>query len=297
MVKYLLLLFTLLVTSCASKTDIREKWSSKTEGSKFLNIDGTDVHYRDFGSGSPIVLLHGVCDSLHTWRKWRDPILESGHRFISLDVPGFGLTSGKEISYNSKSYVQFLHQFFKKLKIEKPIIIGNSLGGHIAWNYALEKPNNTKKLVLLSPAAYPLEPPLVVRISNNGFLKWLAKNFSSRLTSDYIARGVFYNRDKMDEYDLERFYDLFNLEGNFDKYMRVFENIMKLKDHTPDLTKLKTPTLLIWGEEDSWIPFKQSKLWKKDVSNLTFIPLEKVGHTPQLEVPQSTIKSILDYIK
>ncbi|WP_372654503.1 alpha/beta fold hydrolase, partial [Halobacteriovorax sp.] len=213
------------------------------------------------------------------------------------DVPGFGLTSGKEIPYNSKSYTQFLHKFFKRLKIEKPIIIGNSLGGHIAWNYALEKPNNTKKLVLLSPAAYPLDPPLVVRISNNGFLKWLAKNFSSRLTSDYIARGVFYNRDKMDDYDLERFYDLFNLEGNFDKYMRVFENIMKLKDHTPDLTKLKTPTLLIWGEEDSWIPFKQSKLWKRDVSNLTFIPLDKVGHTPQLEVPQSTIKSILNYIK
>lgn len=297
MVKVLRLLTLFLLYSCASSADIREKWSSEKNGSKFIDIEGTNVHYKDYGSGPAIVLIHGICDSLHTWRKWEKPITEEGYRFISIDVPGFGLTNGKEISYDSKSYTLFLSKLFKKLEIKKPTIIGNSLGGFIAWNYALDYPEDVNKLALLSPAGYPLNPPLVVRISENGFLKWIAKNFSTRISSDYIARGVFHNKDKMEEEDLERFYDLFNLEGNFEKYMRVFETIMKLKDHTPNLSELKAPTLLIWGEEDTWIPFKQSALWQRDVTNLKFLPLKNVGHTPQLEVPESTIESILRYLK
>lgn len=297
MVKILCLLFLLLHASCSSGRDIRQKWSSPDLGSKFIDIEGTKVHYRDFGSGRPIVLIHGICDSLHTWRKWQKPIPQNGYRFISLDVPGFGLTTGKEISYDSKSYTAFLDKLFKKLKVEKPILIGNSLGGFISWNYALDYPKNVDKLVLISPAGYPLNPPLVVRISQNGFLKWIAKNFSTRWSSDYIAKGVFYNRGKMDDEDLERFYDLFNLEGNFQKYMNVFENIMKLKDQDPKLTRLKVPTLLIWGKEDSWIPFKQTKLWQRDVKPLTFVELEKVGHTAQLEAPERTLKIILKYLR
>ncbi len=296
MVKLLTFISLLLLCSCANSKDIREKWSSKKDGSQFIDIEGTKVHYKDFGSGTPIVLIHGICDSLHTWRKWKEPIVSKGYRFISLDVPGFGLTNGREISYDSKSYTSFLKKLFKRLDIRKPILIGNSLGGFIAWNYALDYPRDVNKLVLLSPAGYPLNPPLVVRIAENGFLKWIAKNFSTRISSDYIARGVFYDRDRMEEYDLERFYELFNLEGNFEKYMRVFESIMKLKDHTPNLTELKTPTLLIWGREDSWIPFKQSKLWQRDVRDLTFIPLDQVGHTAQLEASEKTLGFILSYL-
>ncbi len=297
MVKTFALLSLIFISAYSNAENIREKWSSKTDGSKFIDVRGTNVHYRDFGSGNPIVLLHGICDSLHTWRKWKDTIVESGYRYIAIDIPGFGLTNGKEIPYNSKGYSEFLHHLFKKLDIKRPIVIGNSLGGYIAWNYALDYPKDIEKLVLLSPAGYPLSPPFIVKTSNNKFLKWIAKNFTTRMTSDIIARGVFFNRNKMEEQDLERFYDLFKLEGNFDRYMKVFEEIMKLKDHTPNLSELKTPTLLIWGKEDSWIPFDQSKFWQRDVKNLTFFKLEDIGHTPQLETPMKSVKIVLDYLK
>ncbi|ATH08084.1 hypothetical protein BIY24_09015 [Halobacteriovorax marinus] len=297
MVRALLTLLIFTLASCANSVEIREKWTKKEDGSRFVEIEGTSVHYRDFGEGQAIVLLHGICDSLHSWRHFKKPILEAGYRYIALDVPGFGLTHGKEIPYDQENYTLFLNKLFKKLNIESPIIIGNSLGGYIAWNYAINYPRETKKIVLLSPAGYPLSPPLVVRISENGFLQWIAKNLSTRMSSDFIARGVFYDREKMEEEDLERFYELFNLEGNFDKYMRVFKSIMKLQNTSPDLARLETPTLLIWGENDNWIPFKQTNHWKRDVDHLEFFPLKETGHTPQLERPKKTIQIILNSLK
>jgi hypothetical protein len=68
---------------------LKARWA--TGASRFVEVDGLDVHYRDEGTGPPIVLLHGTGASLHTWEAWVE-VLSASHRVVRLDLPGFGLT-------------------------------------------------------------------------------------------------------------------------------------------------------------------------------------------------------------
>ncbi|WP_127717661.1 alpha/beta fold hydrolase [Halobacteriovorax sp. HLS] len=300
MVKALFIIaLSLCVYSCTSTptVDYKELYSKKEHGSKFLEIDGQMIHYRSFGKGRPVLLLHGICDSLHTWRHWKDGLVQSKFQFISIDLPGYGLTGQWNKSYTTQNYIDLINKFLQKLEIENVSIIGNSLGGYMAWNYALKYPNKVNKLVLISPAGYPLDPPFVVHFGQDKFTRWLATTFSNQFIYKKISESVFYDASKLSQYDNDRFYHLSLIPGNAQAYMDTFNVILKLSKQVPNLKELKTPTLLLWGKEDAWIPYEQTSKWKEDVENLKHISYEKVGHVPQLEIPQRSLKDIISYLQ
>lgn len=297
MVRTLLLLSILFFFGCATEKNYYDHYSKIDHGSKFIKIGNLKVHYREFGKGETVVLLHGICDSLHTWRYWKNQLVLNGYHVVSLDIPGFGLTGGWKKDYSVENYVDFLEEFLDKLSLKKVHLIGNSLGGYLAWNFASEHPERTNKLGLISPAAYPLDPPFVVKMASNSFTRWLSKTFNNRSISDHLAGSVFYSPKKMTEWDKERFYRLFNLPGNHDAYMGVFQNILKIAKTQPNLKELKTKTLLLWGEEDAWIPYHQAKFWQRDVKDLKLITYKSVGHVPQLEIPNKSLEDLIHFLK
>ena len=126
--------------------------------SKYMPLMGMQVHYRDEGNkldSLPIILLHGTSSSLNTW----DSVvcyLKSKRRVISLDLPAFGLTGPAPIEkYSFQYYSTFLDSFCYQLKINNCEVAGNSLGGGIAWHFALDFPNRVKKLVLIDAVGFP----------------------------------------------------------------------------------------------------------------------------------------------
>ena len=124
------------------------------ENSRFVEIDGLKVHYRDEGSGEPVVLLHGVLSSLHTWDGWTAE-LQRERRVIRLDLPGFGLTGpGTEPQINLDYYVEFMAKFLDALGLERVTMAGNSMGGGITWLFAARYPERVDKIVLLDAAGF-----------------------------------------------------------------------------------------------------------------------------------------------
>ncbi|HZX63804.1 MAG TPA: alpha/beta hydrolase, partial [Myxococcales bacterium] len=95
--------------------------------SRFLDIGGLQVHYRDEGDGPPLLLLHGTGSSLHTWDGWAGA-LRDRFRVIRMDLPGFGLTGpNKDDDYRISSYVEFVEAFRKRLGLDTFALAGNSL--------------------------------------------------------------------------------------------------------------------------------------------------------------------------
>jgi pimeloyl-ACP methyl ester carboxylesterase len=272
-------------------------YSKKEDGSQFMVIDGQEVHYQVHGTGRPVLLLHGICDSLHTWRFWKDEFVNNGFQFITMDLPGYGLTGKWNKEYSTENYLELINKFTKNLKINKFSIVGNSLGGFMAWNYSIKHPTKVESLVLISPAAYPLDPPFVVHFGQDKFTRWLARTFSSKFIYDKISETVFYDEDKLLDYDKDRFYHLSLIPGNTEAYMDTFHEILKLSKTEPKLERLKTRTLLLWGKYDQWIPHKQSELWKRDVAGLKFISYDKVGHVAQLEIPKRSVSDAIHFLK
>ena len=106
--------------------------------SRFAVVNGSLIHYRDEGSGSTLLLLHGVFSSLHTFDAWTK-ILSKNFRVLRLDLPGFGLsqvTASHE--YSMKSYLSYVKEFLRMMGVAHCFMAGSSFGGWLAWEFVLK---------------------------------------------------------------------------------------------------------------------------------------------------------------
>ena len=119
--------------------------------SEFLDLkDGSRIHYRDEGDlyKPAIILLHGFNGSLFNFERMV-PFLSKEYRLISLDLPGFGLTGAvPSMDYSTQNSILVINKLTSYLGVEKFSIAGNSMGGGIAWRYALENPEKTQSLII-----------------------------------------------------------------------------------------------------------------------------------------------------
>ena len=152
---FILLAALYLWTPDKSKAELEKTYGSPKNA--YVSALGVNLHYQDTGPSKnaiPIVFLHGFGASLQPWQTWAQALSED-YRVISVDLPGFGLT-GEDPSgiYTDQRSVEVLEAFLKELNIPKVVLVGNSMGGKFAWQFAARYPNQVAKLVLISPDGY-----------------------------------------------------------------------------------------------------------------------------------------------
>jgi pimeloyl-ACP methyl ester carboxylesterase len=258
--------------------------------SRFMDIDGTMVHYRDQGKGQPLVLVHGMVSSLHTWDGWQTYIGDQ-YRIIRFDVPGFGLTgplaSGE---YQAETYVRIIEQLLKKLDVkEKITLAGNSLGGFIAWNYAIAHPEQVDRLILLDAPAFKQDVPLVVKMANWPGADSIGTQYSPRFLVSANLRRVFANQGMVTDELVDRYYDLTLRPGNRQAMLRVFRAMIEgAKQDSAGVEKISMPTLLMWGKEDPWVPMSIALRWLQVLPQAQYRFYDGVGHMPMEEIPMES---------
>ncbi len=268
--------------------------------SKFMDLDGMAVHYRDEGNPEdkiPIVLLHGTAASLLTWNGWTSA-LKAEHRVIRLDLPGFGLTGPNPArDYSMNFYVRFLHDFLVKLKVNEFYLAGNSLGGKISWEYALAYPGDVKKLILIDAAGYPLSrgKPLAIRLASIPVLKNILLYITPEFLVEQSLKEVYADDRKVTEQLVEQYYDMACREGNRAAFV-ARAGIADDNDYLK-IKQIQTPTLILWGEADVWIPLENAHKFERDLANNRIVILRNLGHVPQEEDPSESIKEVLVFLK
>ncbi len=260
--------------------------------SRFMELDGMAVHYRDEGNPAdktPVVLLHGTAASLLTWNGWTTA-LKAEHRVIRLDLPGYGLTGPNPAQdYSRNFYVRFLHDFLEKLGVKQFYLAGNSLGGKIAWEYALAYPGNVKKLILVDAAGYPLVhgKPLAIRLASTPVLKNIVLYVTPRFLVEKSLKEVYADDRKVTEQLVEQYYDMACRTGNRAAFVAragmVDDNdYLKIK-------QIQTPSLILWGDADAWIPVENAHRFEKDLPNSRVVIFRNLGHVPQEENPAESV--------
>lgn len=258
------------------------------QASRFARVQGMDVHYRDEGEGPVLVLLHGTSASLHTWNGWTDE-LQDAYRVVRLDLPGFGLTGPRpDDDYRVATYVSFLHDFLDTLDIHTFSLAGNSLGGHIAWRYALAYPDAVDRLILIDPAGYPEGPPpsLAFRLAHVPLLSRLLTLTLPRSLVERSLREVYARDERLTPALIDRYYDLARRAGN----RRAFVQRVTTREPSrfDDLRTLTQPTLLLWGAADTWIPPETAGRFAEHIPNATLVTYPDAGHVPMEELPHAT---------
>ena len=268
--------------------------------SRFLAIDGMQVHVRDEGPAddpTPLVLLHGTGSSLQTWDGWVDR-LTATHRVIRLDRPGFGLTGPNPSGdYTMASSAEFVRRILDRLHVRRAILVGNSSGGRVAWQVAVAFPDRVAALVLIAPAGYPRTTPLPL-----GLRLAMSPIFGPLLTHvlprSAVARGVrdsYGDPSKVTPEVVERTYEITRRAGN---RRALGETLRQAQgaDDAPRIRDVRAPTLILWGTRDPVIPPADAARFHADVAGSTVVLLPGVGHVAQEEDPAGTVAAVRRFL-
>ena len=280
--------------------ELKVKYANKA--SSFILVDGMEVHYRDEGDLTdtiPIILIHGTASSLHTFDAWTE-ILKKTKRVIRMDLPAYGLTGPfPDGNYSMAHYTVFLKEFLKALNIKQCVLAGNSLGGQIAWNYALEQPKMVNKLILIDAAGYPLKSksvPIGFKIGRMPVLNKILTFITPRFIVKSSVENVYFDKSKVTDSLVDRYFELTLRAGN----RQAFVDRFKMTDDEKAYIKIKNivqPALILWGENDLLIPVENAYKFQKDLPNNSLFLLDKCGHVPMEESPKESLKPVIDFLE
>ena len=263
--------------------------------SKFMELDSRKIHFRDEGNGYPIILLHGTGSSLHTWDSWTKELLKT-HRVIRIDLPGFGLTGQDSLKrYSSMDYVNLLNDFLNKLSINEFHLAGNSLGGLVSWLYASEYDDKVNKLILLSPSGHSFDSvPFVIQLARTPIINNLLRHFTPKAFIEENLKEVYFDNSLINQDIIDRYHDLTLFEGNRSAFIDR-ANIKRI-DYSSQMKYINTPTLILWGENDYWIPVGNAEKFKNAIKNSKVLIMPETGHIPMEERPIESLNIVLNFI-
>jgi len=295
--KILLVLCILTLAACGFPHDrqwIENKYTD--QASKFIQVDGNRVHYRDEGEGPVVILLHGTASSLHTWDAWTQS-LKKQYRVIRMDLPGFGLTGpDHNHRYEVSDDVTFLSQFLHTLNIERAHLAGSSLGGRIAWQYAMDFPEQVNSLTLMNALGYPQASwPPAIQMGQWPIMDTIMQHVSPRFMYETGLKDVYFNPDMVNDALVDRYYELSRFPGNL---MSFIQRVKARLDEDGHLIKqVAVPSLILWGEEDAFFPVENAHRFKADIAGSMLVTYANVGHLPMEEVPQQSVNDFMNFIQ
>lgn len=275
---------------------VEQRYSSPA--SQFITMsDGVRLHMRDEGPrDAPVIILaHGSNASLHTWEPCVQT-LSGKWRVISFDFPAHGLTGpSASQDYSTTAYVRVVDELAAHLGVQRFVLAGNSMGGGVAWRYALAHPERVAGLVLVDASGYPSQtgkPPLVFRLARAPLIGEAFSRLANRGLMEANIKEVMFDDTLVTPKMVDRYYDLLMRKGNRQA------TLIRLRTH-PDaptayqnIKNITAPTLIIWGKDDPWIPVTDAAKFAGDIKGATTLVLDNTGHLPQEERASETAVAV-----
>lgn len=281
-----------------SKAAMKAHFAQPT--SHFIQWRGAEIHYTDEGQGIPVLMIHGFGGSFINWNKLRDR-MKDNYRILRIDLPGFGLSDLPQLDGAQTDLVQqyqdFMTFFIDTLHVDSLYVIGNSMGGMMAWGTAADHPDKVKKLVLIASAGYDLEKVSreVARFMKIPFME----NFFARglplSQSQGAANKVFFNHQKINLQTVKNNNMMWNRQGNIHAMCAVASST-----HYPDtavIAKVQCPTLVLWGKQDRIVPAAHATRFERDIKCSQPVMLDSCGHCPMIELPDTTAAIIKNFFQ
>jgi pimeloyl-ACP methyl ester carboxylesterase len=272
------------------------------EKSRFIDVGGVRAHVRDYAvdpgdaDAIPLVLIHGSLGSLQVWEGWARELVPN-MRLITVDLPGHGLTGAwPRDEYTIEAYTDFIEVLVDTLHLDRFVLVGHSMGGAVAWNFAATRPDRVSHLVLVDAAGYPRqgEAPWPTRLARMPVvgdigIYFKPETFARRALTEIYADPAMVTRERIKRYDeLQRF------PGNREATLQRARAQEPL-DPTP-LKRLDMPTLIIWGAKDRWVPVADAFRFQNDIKGAQLEIFENLGHNPMEEDPKATAAAVAAFL-
>lgn len=239
-------------------------------------------NYLEIGEGTPLIILHGLMGNLSNFDNVFKYFSKLGYRVIMPELPLYTLPL---IKTNVKNLSAFVNKFVKHLELEKYILIGNSLGGHIALYHTKLNPNNVAGLVLTG--------------SSGLYENAMGGSYPKRGDYEYIkekTQAVFYDPAIATKEVVDDVFDTLNNRSKLIRTLAIAKSAIR-HNMGKDLPNLDVPSCLIWGENDTVTPPEVAEEFHKLLPNSELHWIEKCGHAPMMEHPDQFNKVLEKWLK
>ena len=262
---------------------------ANAQTSKEITVFGQKIHYVEAGSGPTVILLHGLGGSTQVWGFNIAPLAEKYHVVVP-DQIGFGKSDKPLVNYRIRTYVDFLDQFCKQLKIERASLVGNSMGGWIAAAFTAAFPDRVDRLVLVDAAGHAPPKDLDTRT-------FYGLNPTTREGMKVLVAKVFYNKAFQTEAAIDQAISARLAAGDGYTINSITESIIRGEDFLDDTVKtIKRPTLIIWGRQDGLVPLSEGEQFNKDIAGSKLIVFDQCGHVPNFEKAGEFNAAVLKFL-
>jgi pimeloyl-ACP methyl ester carboxylesterase len=255
------------------------------------------------GEGEPLLLIHGYGAGSWVWEKQMD-ILSRHYKVYALDIIGYGYSDRPRIEYTPETYIHFLRDFMDGLEIERATLIGNSMGGGIAWAMAALLPKRVGKLILIDC----VPPDVLKQVRNESFrtlavikdipfLPYLVIASRNKNSIKRILQECLFDRRLISPALLDRQWELIRFKGSawvLYSTLKHAKDTSKMGDY---LSLINHPTLLIWGEQDLVFPPSVGESLLQAIKGSKLHIVKRSGHIPMWETPEEVNRIILDFLK
>jgi len=255
---------------------------------KLVEVFGQKVHYYEAGQGPAVIFVHGLGGEAANWAANIGPVSGRYHVY-ALDQIGFGRSDKPLIDYKIETFVEFLRAFMQSLGIPKASLVGNSLGGWIAADFAAQYPEMVERLVLVDAAGMrPTGGPRALPVDLNP---------SSLAGMRKILEIVVYNKQFVTDDLVRHAFEGHLRSGDGYTIQRVLAGIFSTDQFEDEKAgSIHAPTLVLWGHDDLLIPLSAGERYQKAIPGAKLVAFDQCGHIPQIEKPQEFNKVLLDFL-
>lgn len=278
----------------------------ESAASRYADLpDGVRMHYRDEGAqnGPTLLLIHGFSASLHTWEPWVQRLGEE-YRIVSLDLPGHGLTRAPAgYQPSMERYRDDVAAFVAAQGLTHFAIAGSSMGGNVAWEYALAHPDQVDALILVDAAGWPdarqdeSSEPQIFKLLRNPIIGPILRDLDNTRLVRQGIEASFYDANLVGDAMVTRYTELARAPGHRDILLNIATNRQGRNPATAErLAALDTPALILWGDTDRLVPVEHAQQFHDAIRGSQVVMFENTGHIPQEERPDESASAVREFL-
>lgn len=275
----------------------------RTPEDRYIDIGRIRTRFWRLGdSGPTLILLHGLGASAEIWIHNIDALAKN-HRVFVPDLPGFGKSGKPSFPFSPFDYAHFVDDFMKALDIGQATLIGQSLGGGVALQYALEFPKKVKKLVLADCAGFGKEVIWTLRLMS---LPWIGEivSFPSRIGVSLFFKFAVRNPTVITKDFVDTYYELFNRPGFQAFLLKMTRSLVNIRGARMEmlapvlenLHQISHPMLILWGQNDRVFPVSHAHDGRERIPGARLHVFDRCGHIPNLEKCDEFNRIVLDFL-
>ena len=257
---------------------------------KFVTVNRNKIRYLEEGnSDQNLILMHGLGGYAERWSNVI-PLLSKKFHVLAPDLIGHGQSDKPSVDYTPELFEKFVFDFIETMGIKETCMVGTSLGGQIVAECAASQSPIIKKIVLISPAG-------IMRKSTPTLDAYtMAALYPTKESAKTAYQMMVGPSKQVSEISIERFVNNMSRPNAKMVFLSTLLGLKNAPDIYEKLGKITAPVLLIWGKEDTLIPFEYSQQFISSINNCEFIPMEGCGHSPYVEDPEKLSELVIRFL-